>query len=227
MDKRQIESKPRFKGSSGLVLALAELLFMTAAILLDLLIPSVLVTLAGAVFVLVRKEQMPITKPLKSFTPARFLLTMLLWAVGWTAVQFCLIMPAQNHLLNDTRNVDAFAEVYQNLPNLLLFLALSWTLAAVVEEIAFRGFFQNRLISLFTSRRLGIILAVAFTSALFGLMHAEQGVVGVMVTAADSVFYSVIRYRYRTVWASVLVHGFMNTIGLIAFYFAGPLYGLW
>lgn len=227
MEERQMTANPRFKGSSGLVLALAEVLFMTAAILLDLLIPSVLVTLAGAVFVLVRKERMPVTKPPKGFAPARFLLIMLLWAVIWTAVQFCLIMPAQNHLLNDTRNVDAFAEVYQNLPNLLLFLALSWTLAAVVEEIAFRGFFQNRLISLFTNRRLGIIVAVTFTSALFGLMHAEQGVVGVMVTAVDSVFYSVIRYRYRTVWASVLVHGFMNTIGLIAFHFVGPLYGLW
>ena len=55
MDKRQIETKPRFNGSSSLVLALVELLFMTAAILLNLLIPSLLFALAGAVFVLVRK----------------------------------------------------------------------------------------------------------------------------------------------------------------------------
>ena len=227
MEERQMAAKPRFKGSAGLVLALAELLLMTAAILLDLLIPSLLVVLAGAVFVLVRKERMPVAGPPAGTAAARFLLKMFLWAVAWTAVQFCLIMPVQNHLLNDTRNVDAFAEVYQNLPNLLLFLTLAWTLAATAEEIAFRGFFQNRLISLFNNRRIGIILAVAFTSALFGLMHAEQGAVGMMVTAIDSVFFSVIRYRCRTVWASVLVHGFMNTIGLIAFFFAGPLYGLW
>lgn len=51
MEERQLTAKPRFKGPAGLFLALAELLFMTAVILLDLLIPSLLVALAGAVFV--------------------------------------------------------------------------------------------------------------------------------------------------------------------------------
>jgi len=46
----------------------------------------------------------------------------------------------QNHLLNDTRNVDAFAAVHGNLSNLLLFLVAPWTLAALGEELASRGF---------------------------------------------------------------------------------------
>ena len=208
-------------------LAVAELAFMAAAILLDLLIPSILVALAGAVFVLVRKERMPVTKPPAGFKPLRFTLKMFLWAVAWTAVQYSLIMPIQNHLLHDTRNVDSFASVHGNFPNLLLFLLLSWAMAAVIEEIAFRGFFQNRIISLFSGRKFGMIIAVILTSALFGAMHAEQGAVGVIITAVDSVFFSVIRYHYQSVWASVLVHGFLNTIGLIAFFIAGSLYGLW
>lgn len=227
MDEHQPAGAARFKGFPGFALALAELAFMSAAILLDLLIPSILVALAGAAFVLLRKERMPLGKPPGKLSPVRFALVMLLWAVLWTVIQFSLIMPVQNHLLGDTRNVDTFAAVHQNLPNLLQFLALSWMLGALVEEIAFRGFFQNRVITLFRNRRLGVLIAVIFTSALFGLMHAEQGLVGVAVTALDSVFYSFIRYRYRTVWASALAHGFMNTIGLVAFFFAGPLYGLW
>lgn len=219
--------KAGLKGFLYTMLALAELAFMAAAILLDLLIPSVLVALAGAAFILVRKERMPVTKPPAGSNPLQFLLTMLLWAVAWTAVQYSLIMPVQNHLLHDTRNVDSFASVHGNFPNLLLFLLLAWTLAAVIEEIAFRGFFQNRIISLFSNRRLGIVIAVLLTSVLFGVMHTEQGAVGIIVTAVDSVFFSVIRYRYQSVWACVLVHGFLNTIGLVAFFFAGPLYGLW
>jgi hypothetical protein len=29
------------------------------------------------------------------------------------------------------------------------------------------------------------------------------------------------------VWAPVLAHGFNNTIGFVAFYAVGPVYGLW
>ena len=211
----------------GVLLAITELLIMVAVIYADVLIPSLIVVAAGVLFTLLRREKPPITRPPQGFTAAGFVLRMLGWAVVWTAVEYALILPVQNHLLGDTRNVDSFAAVQGDLVNLLLFLLLSWTVAAVGEELAFRGFFQNRIISLFRGRTPGIVVAVTLTSLLFGFMHREQGVVGVAVTAIDSVFFSVIRYRYESVWASVLVHGFLNSIGLIAFYFAGPLYGLW
>lgn len=180
----------------------------------------------GAAFVLIRKEKMPIAKP-EGYSLARYTLRMLGWAVVWSIVQFALIMPVQNHLLHDTRNVSQFAVVQGNLPNLLIFLLASWTIAAIGEEFAFRGFFQNRIISLFRNRKAGTILAVSVTSVFFGAIHAEQGIVGIVLTAIDSVFFSVIRYRYRGIWASVLVHGFMNSIGLIVYFFIGPVYGLW
>jgi len=28
-------------------------------------------------------------------------------------------------------------------------------------------------------------------------------------------------------WAAILAHGFYNSIGVIVFYFTGPIYGLW
>jgi membrane protease YdiL (CAAX protease family) len=37
----------------------------------------------------------------------------------------------------------------------------------------------------------------------------------------------VLRMRYRTLWAPVLAHGFNNSIGLTAYFLAGPMYGLW
>lgn len=215
------------KNVSRILLALLELSAMTAVILLDLLIPSLLVLLLGVVFCMIRGERMPTAWPSKPFTPARFTLRMLGWALVWTLVQYGLLLPLQNRLLSGTRGVDAFATVQGNLPNLLLFLLASWTLAALGEELAFRGFFQNRIITLFRNPIWGTVTAVAVTSLLFGILHAEQGIVGVAAATVDSVFFSAVRYRYKSVWASVLVHGFLNTIGLIAFYFAGPLYGLW
>lgn len=214
------------KDNRFIMLAVVELALMVAIIAFDVLIPSLLVAAVGAVFVLIRKEKMPLAKP-EGYGPAQFILLMLGWAVVWSIVQFALIMPVQNHLLNDTRDVSQFAVVYENLPNLLLYLLASWTLAALGEEFAFRGFFQNRIISLFRNQTTGTILAVAVTSVFFGVIHAEQGIVGIILTAIDSLFFSVIRYRYRSIWASVLVHGFMNSIGFLTFFFIGPVYGLW
>ena len=215
------------KGLPYFLLALLELSAMTAVILLDLLIPSLLVLLLGLAFCLVRRERMPTAWLPKRFKPFGFTLLMLGWALLWTTVQYGLLLPLQNRLLSGTRDVDAFASVQGNLSGLLLFLLASWTLAALGEELAFRGFFQNRIITLFRNPAAGTVTAVAVTSLLFGAMHAEQGLIGVVSTVVDSVFFSFVRYRYKSVWASVLVHGFLNSIGLIAFYFAGPLYGLW
>jgi CAAX protease family protein len=61
----------------------------------------------------------------------------------------------------------------------------------------------------------------------FGLAHSEQGVVGVVAVAIDAVAFSVLRYRYKTLWASVLAHGFNNTIGFVAFFLVGPIHGFW
>ena len=46
-------------------------------------------------------------------------------------------------------------------------------------------------------------------------------------TTCDAVFFCVLRYRFRTLWASVLAHGFNNTIGLAAYFLFGPFTGLW
>jgi uncharacterized protein len=40
-------------------------------------------------------------------------------------------------------------------------------------------------------------------------------------------FYSFLRWRLKNLCAAVLGHGFNNTIGLVTFYFAGPIHGLW
>jgi membrane protease YdiL (CAAX protease family) len=75
--------------------------------------------------------------------------------------------------------------------------------------------------------RIGVILAAGISSLLFGLAHTEQGIVGITLTTIDAVIFSVLRYRYQTLWTPILAHGFKNTIGIVTFFFIGPVYGLW
>jgi len=208
-------------------LAIVELVLMAFAVLLDVLLPTVVVSAIGFVFLLLRKEKFA-TIGFKQ--PRHFLrraLGVFALAIGWTLVNFGLILPILNRFSGTTRDVSSFANLQGNVGELLFLLAVSWTLAAVGEELAYRGFMQNRIISLFSERKIGIAIAVVASSLLFGFAHTEQGIVGVVTTCLDALFYSFVRYKYDNLWAAVLAHGFMNTIGIVTFFFTGPLYGLW
>jgi len=73
---------------------------------------------------------------------------------------------------------------------------------------------------------LGLAIAVGVSAALFALAHTKQGAIGVGITFLDAVFFSFLRLRYATLWARILAHGFNKAVGLTAFYFTGPIYGL-
>ena len=137
-------------------------------------------------------------------------------------------MPVLNRLTGTTQDLSAFADLQGNLPGLLILLALTWSLAAFGEEVVYRGFLQRRVFDLLGTSTLGVAMAIGFSSILFGVAHMEQGVVGVVLTFLDAVFFSLLKLRYSgNLWASILAHGFSNTLGLVAFYLVGPIYGLW
>jgi membrane protease YdiL (CAAX protease family) len=211
----------------SIILAFFELALMVLAVLSDFFLPTLTVSAIGTCFILLRKERFT---ELGFKKPDRFLkklLAVFILSLVWTTVDYGLILPVLNHLTGETQNLSAFTNLKGNVGETLLMLGLSWTLAAVGEELAYRGFMQHRIIGLFKSRAVGITAAVVLSSLLFGFAHTEQSIIGIVITAADALFFSVIRYRYDNIWSSVLAHGFMNSIGIITFFFTGPIYGLW
>lgn len=107
-------------------------------------------------------------------------------------------------------------------------LALSWTLAAVGEELAYRGYLQKVLGDLFGGNLTAVLLTVIISSVVFGLAYTEQGIIGVVVTTIDALVFSWLKLKYNNnLWAAILAHGFYNSIGVFTFYFTGPIYGLW
>lgn len=75
--------------------------------------------------------------------------------------------------------------------------------------------------------RLRQLTGVIGSSVLFGLLHTEQGVVGVVAAGLAGAVFCVLRQRCRTLWAPILAHGFDDTIGFTWFFFFGPFHGLW
>jgi membrane protease YdiL (CAAX protease family) len=137
-------------------------------------------------------------------------------------------MPVLNHLTGTTQDLSAFENLKGDLTALLFFLALTWTLAAFGEEIVYRGYLQTIIRGLFEDTRIAVIFAVGISSVLFGLAHTEQGTIGVIITFMDAIFFSLIKLYYdNNLWAAIIAHGTSNTIGLLWFFFFGPVYGFW
>lgn len=207
------------------ILAVIEVLLAATAVILDLLIPTIVILVLATISLAIRRTgpaSLGFHRPARPDDHHRFML-----ALAWTVIQFSLTLPILNHLTGQRQNLNQFAGLQGNLSMLLIFLALTWTLAAVGEETVYRGYIPTRIGEVFRQQRAGIVLGVAVSSALFALAHTEQGVIGVIVTFLDALFFSALRWRFRTLWAAVLAHGFNNTIGLVTFFFVGPIYGLW
>lgn len=138
-----------------------------------------------------------------------------------------VLIPIANHLSGSRQDVAAFSDLRGNLGLLAVYLAASWVLAAFCEETAFRGYLLTRLSDALGPGAVRTVVAVAASSALFGLLHTEQGTVGVVVAGFTGAVLSALRYRCGTLWTPILARGFDDTIGFTWFFFFGPSYGWW
>jgi membrane protease YdiL (CAAX protease family) len=157
----------------------------------------------------------------------RLVVQMAAFAVAWTLFNAAVLIPLTNHLSGTRQDVSAFADLEGDVGLLVVYLTASWVLAALCEEAAFRGYLLTRLTELLGPGGRSLLVSVLGSSVLFGALHTEQGVVGVVAAALAGVVFCVLRYRFGTVWAPVLAHGFDDTIGFTWFFLVGPFYGLW
>ena len=209
------------------VVAGLEVVAVVVAVLADWAIPAVVIVGLAALSLLVRRRGPSTLGFHRVSRPWRLVAHMGAFAVGWTLFNVAVLIPATNHLSGTRQDVSAFADLEGNLGLLAAYLTASWVLAAFCEELAFRGYLLTRLTDVLGHGRLQQVAAVLGSSLLFGLLHTEQGVVGVVAAALAGAVFCVLRYRYRTLWAPILAHGFDDTIGFTWFFFFGPFYGLW
>lgn len=210
------------------VITILEIVLAALVIVLDLFVPTIVILGIIVVSLLIRREGLSSLGFKKATNARKMVLTVLFLVVLWQLLHLGLTKPLLNHLTGTTQDLSAFEDLKGNLGSLLIYLALTWTLAAFGEEIVYRGYLQRRLSEILGENLPGLLLTVGISSILFGLAHTEQGIIGVVVTFLDAVFFSWLKIKYNNnLWASILAHGFSNSIGLIAFFFFGPIYGFW
>lgn len=210
------------------VVAIIEILLASLVIVFDLFIPTIIILGIIVSSLLVRREGLASLGFKQEKQLFRMAVAILLFVVLWQLIHLSVTKPVLNHLTGATQDLSAFENLKGNPSDLFIYLVLTWTLAAFGEESVYRGYLQKRLGEIFSNNKSGIFLTVGISSILFGIAHTEQGIIGVVVTFLDAVFFSWLKLKYGdNLWAAILAHGFSNSIGLVTFFFVGPIYGFW
>jgi membrane protease YdiL (CAAX protease family) len=217
----------RSQPSRWRTIAAIEVGLAAGAVVLDVIVPTIAILGLVAASLALRREHLLTLGLRRLADPARTALAVLVLVVAWTLFQLAVVMPVLNHLTGTRQDLSELADVEGSPGLLAVFLMLTWTVAAFGEEIVYRGYIPTRITDAVGRTGAGLAVAAVGSSLLFGLAHTEQGVIGVVVTFLDGLFFTALRLRYRSLWAAILAHGFNNTIGLVALFLVGPVYGLW
>ena len=209
------------------VFAALEVLVATALVISDFFIATLIILPLVAISLAVQRQGPSALGFGRSPRALRMIAMVFGLTIAWDLFQIGITKPILNRITGEVQDLSQFAGLQGNLGALLMFLAISWTLAAVGEEIVYRGYLPLRITESIGHNTAGVLAGIGLSSVIFGLAHTEQGTVGVVLTFLDALFFSFLRWRFKNLWAAVLGHGFNNTIGLVTFYFVGPIYGLW
>jgi membrane protease YdiL (CAAX protease family) len=116
-------------------------------------------------------------------------------------------------------DVSQFRGLVGNELLLAFWIALSWTLAACLEEVGYRGWILTRFAELGRYSRGAWIGAMLASSVLFGIVHSYQGVSGMISTGLTGlVFAGVYLATGRNLIAAIVAHGSLDTIGFVLMY---------
>jgi membrane protease YdiL (CAAX protease family) len=94
-----------------------------------------------------------------------------------------------------------------------------WLVIAFFEEAAFRGWILTRFAELGRFSRSAWTVALVASSVLFGVIHAYQGLSGVLATGLTGLVFAVTYMATgRNLWAAVVAHGVLDTTGFVLIY---------
>jgi membrane protease YdiL (CAAX protease family) len=141
-------------------------------------------------------------------------------AVAGALLSEKVISPLLLHLTGETQpRVVAPASLRGNLFYFLILLMGIWLLAALGEELVYRGYVLNRLADLFGHGKVGWGIGLIASSLMFGLGHGignRAFIIGsFLVGLLEGGLYLACR---RNLWPSIIFHGIWDTIFLILFF---------
>jgi CAAX protease family protein len=136
--------------------------------------------------------------------------------LGLELFQLYVTQPLLVSLIGKPPDLSDFRSVTGNVKLTLLLLAASWTLAALGEELAWRGYLMNRVADLAGNARYRWIVSLLIVSVAFGLSHTDQGVTGQIVeSVAGAMLGGLYLATRRSLAVPILAHGAADTLDFV------------
>lgn len=132
------------------------------------------------------------------------------------AFELFISQPFLIHVLHKNPNLEDFRDLIGNIRLTLVFLGLTWTLAAFGEEMVYRGYLMNRVADFFGRTRRAWIISLIVVHVGFGFAHAYQGITGIIDEGLSGLLLGIIYLRAgRNLSVPIIAHGFGDTIDFI------------
>jgi membrane protease YdiL (CAAX protease family) len=121
------------------------------------------------------------------------------------------------------RDLSSFAALQGNLRITLIMVVYVLIGAGFYEEFMFRGFLMQGFAMFFGGSRAAWAIALIVQAALFGLAHAYQNPLGVLITGTlGALLGVVVLVSGRNLWIAIIAHGLFDASRSVLFYFTGP-----
>ncbi len=119
-------------------------------------------------------------------------------------------------------DVSRFDFLKGNAGALAMGLFSAWIVAAFPEEMVNRGYLLTRLSTAFGDDRRAWLGSAVVTSALFGLGHFYQGIIGILVKGfAGFLFCLVFLLVRKNLWVVIIAHGLIDSVAFVMIYLGG------
>lgn len=136
--------------------------------------------------------------------------------IGIEIFELFVSQPLLVWLTGKPPDLSVFQPLVGNVKLLLFGLALAWTLAAVGEEMVYRGYLMNRVAGLGNGSQTAWAVSLVLVNTLFGGAHLYQGITGVIENSIDGLILGLLYLRFgRSLWVPIIAHGVTDTLDLI------------
>ena len=120
------------------------------------------------------------------------------------------------------RELSRFAALQGNLRLTLIVVLYVLIGAGFYEEFMFRGFLMQGFAMFFGGSRVAWGVALIVQAALFGVSHAYQNPLGILITGTlGALLGVVVLVSGRNLWIAIIGHGLFDSSRSILFYFQG------
>lgn len=148
--------------------------------------------------------------------------TILLGIAGGIAIELIELYVSQPLLVRLTHrppDLSDFNDLRGNFKLMLVGLALTWTLAAFGEEMAWRGWLMNRVAGLGHKAPVAWIISLLFVNAAFGMAHAYQGLTGIIDEGFMGLLLGLMfLWGGECLWIPIIAHGVQDSIDTLLLY---------